>query len=126
MYQLTKDMKFGNHVKINTHKLIDDNQYTPGGMVYFQQWGTARHAANSAFLALQAYASGLDVNDKYLNFAKSQANYIMGDNPLGQNYIVGFTDSSPKRPHHAASSCPLSGQCNWDDFSQPVRKNIET
>ena len=49
MYQLTKDMKFGNHVKTNTHKLIDDNQYTPGGMVYFQQWGTARHAANSAF-----------------------------------------------------------------------------
>lgn len=41
----------------------------------------------------------------------------MGNNPMNQNYIVGFTPSSPKRPHHASSSCPMQGECTWDAFS---------
>ena len=70
----------------------------------------------------KAHISGLDTNDKYLNFARSQVAYLMGNNPLGQNYIVGFTPTSPKRPHHASSSCPISGDCDWADFSSAVWK----
>ena len=40
-------------------------------MIYKQQWGPARHAANAAFIALQAAASGIKINENK-EFAKSQ------------------------------------------------------
>jgi len=42
----------------------------------------------------------------------------LGNNPLNQNYVVGFNSSSPKRPHHASSSCPFQGDCGWAYFSK--------
>ena len=34
--------------------MINNGPYTPGGMIYKQQWGPARHAMNAAFIASQA------------------------------------------------------------------------
>ena len=34
--------------------MISNGPYTPGGMIYKQQWGPARHAMNAAFIASQA------------------------------------------------------------------------
>jgi hypothetical protein len=53
------------------------------------------------------------VYDKYKNngqpgeasyWAKSQMEYLMGDNPLGRSYIVGYNENSAKFPHHRAAS----------------------
>ena len=38
--------------------------------------------------------------------AKRQVDYILGTNPLGMSYMVGYGDRYPKRIHHRASSLP--------------------
>ena len=75
LYQLTKKNKYKNAIITNTNKLLDDNDYTPGGLIFYQKWGTARHASNAAFLCLNAVKHGLDTNNKFLNFARSQVTY---------------------------------------------------
>ncbi|PPR87076.1 hypothetical protein GOBAR_AA33615 [Gossypium barbadense] len=43
-----------------------------------------------------------------LNFAKQQMDYILGANPLGRSYMVGFGNNPPKQAHHRGASIPLS------------------
>ncbi|KAK8567530.1 hypothetical protein V6N12_006112 [Hibiscus sabdariffa] len=38
--------------------------------------------------------------------AKRQVNYILGDNPLGMSYMVGYGPRFPRRIHHRGSSLP--------------------
>ena len=35
-----------------------------------------------------------------------QVNYILGKNPLGMSYMVGYGNKFPKRIHHRGSSLP--------------------
>lgn len=79
---------------------------TPGGLIVvdrFNGWGTARYAANTAFLALH-YADNFAVGsanyNKYHNFGKGQIDYILGDNPRNSSYVVGFGTNSPLNVHH--------------------------
>jgi endoglucanase len=89
----------GNHV--NT---------SPGGEAVVDVWGTARYAANAAFLALEMSnylkSQGIDTAKAqvYHDFAVRQINYILGDNPLHISYEVGFTNGGkntawPKNVH---------------------------
>lgn len=39
-----------------------------------------------------------------LDLANSQLDYILGKNPLNQNYVVGELPNSPKYPHSASAS----------------------
>lgn len=77
LYQLTKKTKYKNHVIKNTNQLIDSNDYTPGGLIFYQKWGSARHASNAAFLALNAVKHGLDTDNKFSNFAESQVTILL-------------------------------------------------
>lgn len=38
--------------------------------------------------------------------AKRQVDYILGDNPLGMSYMVGYGQRFPRRIHHRGSSVP--------------------
>ena len=58
-----------------------------------------------------AAASGINASAN-LNFASGQTEYIMGQNPQNQCFIVGFDGNCPEKPHHRSSSCPASGDCN--------------
>lgn len=78
---------------------------TPGGYAYLNQWGSARYNTAMQLVGL--------VYDKYTNngkpgefsdWAKGQMEYILGDNPLGRSYIVGYNADSVKFPHHRAAS----------------------
>lgn len=78
---------------------------TPGGYAFLSQWGSARYNTAMQLIAL--------VYDKYTNdgkpseysdWAKGQMEYIMGNNPLGRSYIVGYNENSAKYPHHRAAS----------------------
>ncbi|CAN8325676.1 unnamed protein product [Cochlearia groenlandica] len=40
------------------------------------------------------------------NFAKSQVDYILGNNPMQMSYMVGFGTKYPRKPHHRGSSLP--------------------
>ena len=83
---------------------------TPGGLWYdsgLSQWASNRYAANAASM-LAMFANYLKETDekrsKYINFVKSQIDYILGDNPAGVNYVVGAEDNSPKSVHHRGAS----------------------
>lgn len=80
--------------------------YTPGGQAQLSQWGSNRYTANTSFIAL-LYSDFLKTNEPgsekistYYDFAVSQIEYIMGDNPNGISYQIGYDDTSPSNPHH--------------------------
>ncbi len=80
--------------------------YTPGGLAWLDTWGANRYAANTAFIA-KAYADYLSVAGLkpekakvYSDFAKAQIDYILGDNPLGISYEIGYGAKYPRNPHH--------------------------
>ena len=83
---------------------------TPGGLWYDTQlskWGSNRYAANAASM-LAVFANMLPLDnpkrEKYINFVKSQIDYMLGENPAGVNYVVGAEENSPKSVHHRAAS----------------------
>ncbi|MBL6447185.1 glycoside hydrolase family 9 protein [Fulvivirga sp. 29W222] len=76
--------------------------YTSGGLAYLDVWGALRYAANTSFLALYYadQATSASKAQKYRNFAISQINYALGDNPRNSSYVVGFGTNAPQNPHH--------------------------
>jgi len=77
---------------------------TPGGYAFLNQWGSARYNTATQLCALVYDKNHGDKASKYGDWAKSQMNYIMGDNPMNRCYIVGYSDISAKFPHHRAAS----------------------
>ncbi|GAM23141.1 hypothetical protein SAMD00019534_063160 [Acytostelium subglobosum LB1] len=82
--------------------------YTPDGLAWIRQWGPARYAATSAFLA--AVYGG----DKYNQFSKKQIDYILGHNPKSQSFVVGLGPNAPVNPHHRAAH-----QSSTNDINNP-------
>ncbi|CAN6241645.1 unnamed protein product [Urochloa humidicola] len=93
-------------------------QYTPGGLMHKSGDANMQYVASASFL-LATYAKymtvskhtfscqGLPVTPKSLRaLAKKQVDYILGANPQGMSYMVGFGDRWPQRIHHRASSMP--------------------
>ena len=77
---------------------------TPGGYAFLNQWGSARYNTATQFAVLVYDKHHGDKASKYSEWAKSQMQYLMGNNPLNRCYIVGYSDISAKFPHHRASS----------------------
>ncbi|KMT02637.1 hypothetical protein BVRB_9g203180 [Beta vulgaris subsp. vulgaris] len=93
-----------------------DVQLTPGGLVYVRQWNNMQYASSAAFL-IAVYSDYLSqgkavVNcpegtmkpQDLLNFAQSQADYILGKNPKSISYLVGFGKNYPTQVHHRGAS----------------------
>ena len=107
--QLTKDEK---RVK-ECYDYCDDiisQPRTPGGLWYskgLSAWASNRYAANGACM-VAFFANTLPDDDpkkkEYINFIKSQIDYILGDSPAKVNYVVGAEKNSPKSVHHRAAS----------------------
>lgn len=77
--------------------------YSPGGLAWLDQWGSLRYAANAALLAcIWANAGPGDPAKKalYSDFAQNQINYILGSNPAGRSFEIGFGVNPPINPHH--------------------------
>ncbi len=77
-------------------------------------WGNARYAATTAFGAL--------IYDTYFGskaydaFAKSQIDYILGNNSKQFSYLTGFGNLYSKQPHHATAEGRWGGN---NDVSYP-------
>lgn len=86
--------------------------YTPGGLAWLTDWGSLRYAMGASFLAL-AYA---DVakdparGQRYRAFARRQLDYVLGANPRGASYVVGFGNGAPQHPHHKGAQGSWSNQ----------------
>ncbi|KAI3873636.1 hypothetical protein MKX03_021689 [Papaver bracteatum] len=91
-------------------------ELTPGGLLFIRKWNNMQYVSTSAFL-LTVYSDYLKNAHQKLNcngemvkhqelltFAKSQVDYILGDNPMGMSYLVGFGYRYPKRVHHRGAS----------------------
>ncbi|XP_074591117.1 endoglucanase 8-like [Curcuma longa] len=91
-------------------------KYTPGGLL-FKTEGCNNQVVGSLSLLALIYAKYLtEANGtitcgntqfppwKLIEFAKTQADYVLGDNPMGMSYMVGYGAKYPRRIHHRASS----------------------
>jgi endoglucanase len=70
---------------------------TPAGFSYLTSWGSARYNTAAQLEALTYRKSFPSDPDSVLftNWAMSQMNYLMGDNPASWSYIVGFGSNVP-------------------------------
>ncbi|KAI8767239.1 endoglucanase [Biomphalaria glabrata] len=95
-------------------------QYTPCGLAWRMKWGPLGTAAKSAFLALVAADSGIEI-DRYRKWAVEQINYILGDNPHNGgcfSFEVGYSSRYPLQPHHRGASCPdRPAHCDLAQYS---------
>ncbi|XP_027098407.1 endoglucanase 8 [Coffea arabica] len=93
-------------------------QYSPGGLIVKAGVCNMQHVTSLSFLLL-AYSNYLSHANKAVpcgetlaspsllkNLAKRQVDYILGDNPMGMSYMVGYGEHYPQRIHHRASSLP--------------------
>ncbi|KAA8533359.1 hypothetical protein F0562_033108 [Nyssa sinensis] len=89
---------------------------TPGGLLYLHEWNNMQYASSAAFL-LAVYSDFLSESNvalkcpdaqiqpqEVLNFAKSQADYILGKNPKSMSYLVGHGQIYPVHVHHRGAS----------------------
>ncbi|XVF44543.1 hypothetical protein PTKIN_Ptkin02bG0133000 [Pterospermum kingtungense] len=89
---------------------------TPGGLMYVREWNNMQYASAAAFLLAVYFDSLSAANAKLtcpdgqiqpqevLNFAKSQADYILGKNPKSMSYLVGYGPKYPIHVHHRGAS----------------------
>ncbi len=100
--QITNRPLFKFIVEDNLSYWMTNVARTPAGFCYFNSWGNCRYVAAECMLALVYYKS--TTNQAYLDFAKSQIDYILGNNPNGFSCEVGFGNNYPHFPHHRAAS----------------------
>lgn len=92
---------------------------TPGGLLFRQRWNNLQFVTSASFL-LSVYSDYLSSNgdvsrsvkcpsgkvehSELFSLAKSQVDYILGDNPRATSYMVGYGSNYPKQVHHRGSS----------------------
>ncbi|KAK7410672.1 hypothetical protein VNO78_01650 [Psophocarpus tetragonolobus] len=105
---------------------------TPGGLIILKPDDNEpllQYAATASFLS-KLYSDYLDhlkmssascKTDAFSvemlrDFATSQVNYILGENPMKMSYLVGYGDRFPVQVHHRSASIPWNNQYyNCDD-----------
>ncbi|XP_019156590.1 PREDICTED: endoglucanase 10-like [Ipomoea nil] len=111
---------------------------TDSGLVWISQWNALQHPVASAFLAvvysdymLSSRTAKITCDGKYYTpsdlrkFAMSQADYVLGDNPMKMSYLVGYGDNYPKYVHHRGASIPTDATTGckdgfkWLESTQP-------
>eukprot|EP00253_Pinus_taeda_P026443 PITA_26443 len=100
--------------------LQENNGYnvrrTPGGLLYVQTWDNMQYVSSASFL-LVVYSDYLAGAKQQLNcpygqvepselliLAKSQADYILGQNPMATSYLIGYGTNYPTQVHHRGAS----------------------
>ncbi|PIN07647.1 Cellulase [Handroanthus impetiginosus] len=93
-------------------------EFSPGGLIYRPGGSNLQHATTISFLLL-VYANYLEKSSQTVNcgevsitplklrqIAQRQVHYILGENPMGMSYMVGYSNVYPQRIHHRGSSIP--------------------
>ncbi|XBI81106.1 endoglucanase 22-like [Triticum dicoccoides] len=101
-------------LRLNNGSNVDRS---PGGMLYVRQWNNLQYASSAAFLltVYSRYLAGAGARlrcpdapavppSELLALARSQAEYILGRNPLRLSYMVGYGPRFPAHVHHRAAS----------------------
>ncbi|XP_050227625.1 endoglucanase 24-like [Mercurialis annua] len=93
---------------------------TPNGLIWILKWNPLQYSVASAFLAIlfsdymvashttTLYCYGKFYSpDDLRNFAISQADYVLGQNPMEMSFLVGYGVKYPEYVHHRGSSIPV-------------------
>ncbi|MCM1507787.1 MAG: glycoside hydrolase family 9 protein [Ruminococcus flavefaciens] len=64
-------------------------------------WGSNMTIANSGVILGLAYK--ITGEEKYLDNARGQLDYLLGVNPVGECFVTGYGTVSPENPHHRPS-----------------------
>ncbi|KAJ4978211.1 hypothetical protein NE237_008991 [Protea cynaroides] len=109
---------------------------TPGGSLWWQPWNNLQYTT-SALLALSVYSNYLSASQAtiqcqggivtptdLITFVQSQVDYILGSNPKGTSYMVGFGSNYPQQVHHRGASIvsikedpsPVTCKGGFDDW----------
>lgn len=117
--QLTNDPKYVIIAEENLDYWMNNAPTTPGGVKYINSWGALRYTAAECMLALVYYKT--TGRTEYLNFAKEQIDYMLGNNPRNSSYVVGFGNNYPKFPHHRASSGRMEAAPAYETKKDPQK-----
>ncbi|KAL6556419.1 hypothetical protein OROGR_005707 [Orobanche gracilis] len=92
---------------------------TPGGLLYTRDSSNLQYVTSASMILLvyskiltQARTDGVQCGSvkfsasKIKTFAKSQVDYILGNNPMNMSYMVGFGTKYPTKLHHRGASIP--------------------
>ncbi|RDY06234.1 Endoglucanase 8, partial [Mucuna pruriens] len=97
---------------------IQSINYTKGGLMIKPGVCNIQNPTNLSFLLIvyaryihaanKTIACANEVADpaRLINLAKSQVDYILGNNPLGMSYMVGYGPKFPQKVHHRGSTLP--------------------
>ncbi|WP_028520496.1 glycoside hydrolase family 9 protein [Ruminococcus flavefaciens] len=84
---------------------------SPYGWAVVSGYGSARYNT-AAGLCACVYAKTTG-DETFLPWAKAQMEYILGKNPMGYAYEVGYGNNFASQPHHRSSHC--SGKQSMED-----------
>ncbi|KAI3460387.1 hypothetical protein Pfo_017050 [Paulownia fortunei] len=109
---------------------------TDNGLVWVSQWNALQHPVASAFLAViysdymltsrtaKLSCDGNNFRPSDLRkFAISQADYVLGNNPMKMSYLVGYGDKYPQYVHHRGASIPADATTGCKDGFKWLESN---
>ncbi|RDX76904.1 hypothetical protein CR513_43054, partial [Mucuna pruriens] len=92
---------------------------TPGGLLFTRDSSNLQYATSSTMVLFifskilsRNQIDGIHCGSAHFTtsqiraFAKTQVDYILGNNPMKMSYMVGFGSKYPKQLHHRGSSIP--------------------
>ncbi|RHN59816.1 putative cellulase [Medicago truncatula] len=117
--------------------------YSKGGLLFKRGPGNLQHVTALSFLLI-VYGRYMHANNKIvycgnvtatpsklIHLAKTQVDYILGNNPLGMSYMVGYGQKYPQKIHHRGSTLPSldvhpknMGCRDGDEHFQSSKPNI--
>ncbi|MHB8063003.1 MAG: glycoside hydrolase family 9 protein [Ruminiclostridium sp.] len=100
--QITNKQIYKDAVQFNFNYWKTQLTTTAGGLKYLTNWGVLRYAAAESMVALVYCKQNQD--QSLLNLAKTQIDYILGNNPQNISYIIGFGNKWCLHPHHRAAN----------------------
>ncbi len=106
--------------------------HTPGGFAkkVDVSWGSGRYNSAGQLIALTFARTfpddiipdvsnfsehdlvGRNTREVLSEWARGQSEYLLGDNPLGKSYMMGYTDDYADAAHHAATHASIYGLCD--------------
>lgn len=117
--QITSNAKYKAIAEENLDYWMNGVQTTAGGLKYINSWGALRYTAAECLMSVVYYKTSKQ--QKYLDFAKGQINYMLGTNPEKMSYEVGFGTNYPKFPHHRAASGRMESAPAYEKKTQPEK-----
>ncbi|CAN6709768.1 unnamed protein product [Malus baccata var. baccata] len=97
--------------------------YSPGGLMFKSEGSNIQHATSISCLFIvytrymKAASKVVDCGNNVhvtptslVNFTRTLVDYILGSNPSGMSYMVGFGQNYPKKIHHRGSVLPSMDQ----------------